>query len=438
LIVSNDKYPNAVFDRIQESKALVTAGDYTYFGSYSGATIRRTSNLFLYDASFMNFVGLNNRISGIGNSNVPSLMTTDNWTTYKHYGPDVSFEVKDCSGITTELGQLKMVIDKIDTNGNIQSGFGVQVVDANMVGNSIDKNMKNLLYVNNDKRLFINDIVLGKKLLTVDTNYNLVWNNKNILVEDSSIVTSLVAHDLILDSSVNDLKANVLILDSSVNALKAHDFILDSSINALKAHDLILDSSINALKAHDLILDTSINAINTTLNEKAVQSVVDASFTAINTALDTKAVQSVVDGSFTAINTSLGEKAVKTVVDASFSAINTVVSTLDSSIAAVETMLSRKLDIFTNISATTTLTQVGSYIIDASDITLTLPTPETHGHLITLYSGLTGANTYILNNGHSTANTSTISSGTVTLCISTGTSTGNWVVYSAGLLKTFI
>ena len=100
-------------------------------------------------------------------------------------------------------------------------------------------------------------------------------------------------------------------------------------------------------------------------------------------------------------------------------------------------MLSRKLDIFTNISATTTLTQVGSYIIDTSNITLTLPTPQTPGQLITLYSGLTGANNYVLNNGDVSNNTSTISSGTVTLCISTGTSDGNWVAYSAGVLVTF-
>ena len=105
--------------------------------------------------------------------------------------------------------------------------------------------------------------------------------------------------------------------------------------------------------------------------------------------------------------------------------------------AAVQTMLSKKLDIFTNISTTMTLTQVGSYIIDTSNITLTLPTPQTAGQLITLYSGLTGGNTYILNNGDTIAKTSTISSGTVTLCISTGTSAGNWVAYSSGLLVTF-
>jgi hypothetical protein len=43
-----------------------------------------------------------------------------------------------------------------------------------------------------------------------------------------------------------------------------------------------------------------------------------------------------------------------------------------------------------------------------------------------------------LNNGNASANTSTISSGTVTLCISTGTDTGDWVAYSAGVLVTFI
>jgi hypothetical protein len=664
LIVSNDKYPNAVFDRIQESKALVTSGDYTYFGSYSGATIRRTSNLFLYDASFMNFVGLNNRISG--NSNVPSLMSGDNWSTYKHYGPDVSFEVKDCSGITTELGQLKMVVDKIDTNGNIQAGFGVQVVDANMGGNSIDKNMKNLMYVNNDKRLFINDIVLGKKLLTVDTSYNLVWNNKTILVEDSAIVTSLVAHDLILDGSVNTLEAHDLILDTSVNALKAHDLILDISVNALETNkanlsganfngnvsiagnftvsgttttlsttnldisdsiiglsrgapagfvydagivfnrgtdasnqafgfinqnkkftlgstdtsggsinlnitpgtlianlegnvygnvynatltgptierldssmaritsvgsrldnsmvdltDLVstldgsmaritglvstldismaritavgsrldssmvdltavgsrLDISVNALEAHDLILDSSmarITGLVSTLDSSMARitglvSTLDSSMARItavgsrldNSMVDLTALVSTLDSSMvdlTALVSTLdGSMALITAVgsrlDNSMNDLTSVVSTLDnsmndltdrctildSSMAVVQSMLSKKLDIFTNISTTSSLPQVGSYIIDTSNITLTLLTPQTPGQLITLYSGLTGGNTYILNNGDTIAKTSTISSGTVTLCISTGTSAGNWVAYSSGVLVTFV
>ena len=484
LIVSNDKYPNAVFDRIQESQALVTSGDYTYFGSYSGATIRRTSNLFLYDASFMNFVGLNNSTSVsfsfnnhnlIGGGKVPSLMSGDNWTTYKHYGPDVSFEVKDCSGTTTELGQLKMVIDKIDTNGNIQAGFGVQVVDANMGGESIDKNMKNLMYVNNDKRLFINDIVLGKKLLTVDTSYNLNWNNKTILVEDSAIVNLLAANKANLSganftgnvsvagnftvtgttttlSTTNlDISDSIITLSKGSPAGFAYDagivfnrgtdasnqafgFINQNKKFTLGSTDASVDSINLNITPGTLIanlegdvygtltgptinrLDSSLNAITTTLNEKAVKSTVDASFSAINTTLESKVAKNAFDASFSVM-------AVKSAVDTSFS--------------AVETMLSRKLDIFTNISTTRTLTQVGSYIIDTSNIILTLPTLQAPGQLITLYSGLTGANTYTLNNGAASANTTTISSGTVTLCISTGTSAGNWVVYSAGVLVIF-
>jgi hypothetical protein len=100
-------------------------------------------------------------------------------------------------------------------------------------------------------------------------------------------------------------------------------------------------------------------------------------------------------------------------------------------------MLNGKQDIFTSLSTTMPLPQIGSFVIVTSNITLTLPTPQAPGQLITLYSGLTGANTYILNNGHSTANTSTISSGTVTVCISTGTSSGNWVAYSSGVLVIF-
>jgi hypothetical protein len=475
LIVSNDKYPNAVFDRIQESQQKVSVGDYTYFGSYSGATIRRTSNLFLYDASFMKFVGLNNRITA--NSNEPRTMIFDNWATYKHYGPDVSFEVKDCSGITTELGQLKMVIDKIDTNGNIQAGFGVQVVDATMGGNSIDKNMKNLMYVNNDKRLFINDIVLGNKVLTVDANYNLNWNNKTILVEDSAIVNDLTTVVSRLDTSMNDIKANKANLSGANftgDVSIAGNFTVTGTTTTLSTTNLDISDSIIGLSrgaptgfTHDagFIFNRGTDASNQAFgfisqNKKFTLGSTDTlgGSTTLNITPGTLIanLEGNVYGTLTGptinrldtsmnditlvvstLDTSMNDLTlVVSTLDTSMNDLTLVVSTLDTSVNALETMLSRKLDIFTNISATRSLTQVGSYIIDASDIILTLPTPDTPGQLITLYSGLTGANTYILNNGND--KTSTISSGTVTLCISTGTSTGNWVVYSAGLLKTFI
>ena len=355
---------------------------------------------------------------------------------YKHYGPDVSFEVKDCSGITTELGQLKMVIDKIDTNGNIQGGFGVQVVDANMGGNSIDKNMKNLMYVNNDKRLFINDIVLGKKLLTVDNSYNLNWNNKTILVEDSTIVTSLETN-----------KANLSGAHFTGNVSVGGNFTVSGTTTTLSTTNLDISDSIITLSkgapagfAYDagIVFNRGTDASNQAfgfINQNKKFTLGSTDVSSDSTLLNITPGTLIANLEGNVFGTLTGPTINR--LDTSIVDLTTVVSTLNSSMTALETMLTGKQDISTSLSNTMPLPQIGSFVIVTSGITLTLPTPQATGQLITLYSGLAGTNTYILNNGHSTANTSTISSGTVTLCISTGTSSGNWVVYSAGVLVTF-
>jgi len=177
LVVYNNKYPNAVFARSTESATDTT---YKYFGSYSGLTVQRASNLYVYDnsSSFMDNVRSNNSQNyGITNG----LMTYNNWNNYKHYGADISFELRNRNGLTKELGQVKMVIDKIDENNNICTGFGVQVVDNTVNSENIEEKVKNLMYVNSDRQLFVDGVVLGGKLLKVDGSGNLVWGETTIV-----------------------------------------------------------------------------------------------------------------------------------------------------------------------------------------------------------------------------------------------------------------
>ena len=89
---------------------------------------------------------------------------------------------------------------------------------------------------------------------------------------------------------------------------------------------------------------------------------------------------------------------------------------------------------FNTISSDNTTLSLGSNIINTSlsSITTTLPVPSNKGLLITIYSPQLG---YTLNDGNS--KTTSILSNVVTVCISTGTSAGNWAVYASGDIKSF-
>jgi len=88
---------------------------------------------------------------------------------------------------------------------------------------------------------------------------------------------------------------------------------------------------------------------------------------------------------------------------------------------------------FNTISSGGTTLSLGNNIINtASSITTTLPVPSSKGLLITIYSPQLG---YTLNDGNS--KTTSILSNVVTVCITTGTSAGNWAVYASGDIKSF-
>ena len=181
LVVYNDRYPNAVFARLCESETDTT---YKYLGSHSGLTIQRTSGLHVFDSDTV--VNGSNFMTKVGNNNETNhgitggLITYDNWKNYKHYGADISFELRNRNGMTKELGQVKMVIDRIYDN-KIYTGFGVQVVDNTVVSENIEDKLKNLMYVNSDRQLFVDGVVLGGKLLKVDASGNLIWGDTIIV-----------------------------------------------------------------------------------------------------------------------------------------------------------------------------------------------------------------------------------------------------------------
>lgn len=196
VVAFSRSYPNVSFERVAEKSedpAMdVMKRDYSKFSSYSASTMVRVSELWNY-AEIMDRVGYLNG-SNASRTSIPptggtSLLTWDkkvveynenhfDWRLHKTYGPDISFEIKDKTGVSTELGEFKMVIDHIDSNHNIHAGFGVQVVDTNL-SKTFDSSVKNLMYVNNQKELFIDGVWLGGKLLRAE-NGVLMWGDNKI------------------------------------------------------------------------------------------------------------------------------------------------------------------------------------------------------------------------------------------------------------------
>jgi hypothetical protein len=186
LYVKNDRYPNATFARIAENADTTTGErdydatkDYTLFGTYSSATMLRCSEMWTYEESLQQAEHYTTSLAAIN--------TTD-WQKKKRYGPDIAFEIKDVSGVTTELGEIQMVIDSIDLAGNLHGGFGVQVVDRTL-GTIFPQALKNIMYVNNESELFVNGVMLGGKLFKSD-GVDLFWGDKKVKFESESAGSS--------------------------------------------------------------------------------------------------------------------------------------------------------------------------------------------------------------------------------------------------------
>ncbi len=135
--IKNDKYPNLVCERVAEISdgSDVKNQDYTLFKTYSASTMKRKSNLYLFQEMYEN--------------------ATKNKT---RYGGDISFEICDSTNRTQEIGNIHMVIDSIDNRNIIRGGFGVGVVDTDLANKPV---VRPVMYVDNASTLHVSNIVVG-------------------------------------------------------------------------------------------------------------------------------------------------------------------------------------------------------------------------------------------------------------------------------------
>jgi len=177
MFVKNNAYPNAAFGRIAEKEETGAATDFSLFGSYSSTTMIRVSEMW-------NYKEIQERVALLNKTLTVSGEPDASWTVKKYYGPDISFEIKDKTGLTTELGEIKMVIDRVDDADNLHAGFGVQVIDPTLKGSTnFENSLKNILYVNNEAELFVKGVMLGGKLFKSD-GVDLFWGDKKVKFEE--------------------------------------------------------------------------------------------------------------------------------------------------------------------------------------------------------------------------------------------------------------
>jgi hypothetical protein len=183
--VQGRTYPVMVSERIQEnaedtsmiSNILSATNENMqqintrYFGTNSGFTVKRKSNLY----DFNELVKCSNILDTQNKSSKPQDKVTN-----LRYGSDISFEVCDKTKRTVELVDIQGTIDSITSDGILKGGFSVQVNDLSSGGNnSFDTTRRNLMYLDNSGTLFINKINLNGVSLE-NINGELFWGGKKV------------------------------------------------------------------------------------------------------------------------------------------------------------------------------------------------------------------------------------------------------------------
>lgn len=172
VVIKSQTYPNMVNNRIAENFRHINSRNknYYYFDQFSASTMRRESNLY-------SFLEMKNHTENASE--------TEGYE--KKYGTDISFEITDKSKMTTEIGNIGMVIDKINDDGEVFGGLSIKTKPntTDMSGKTISKPGNTIMYVSSDGLLHISGIMLGSKLLHVekdeDDNEKLYWG-ENILI----------------------------------------------------------------------------------------------------------------------------------------------------------------------------------------------------------------------------------------------------------------
>ena len=140
-------------------------------------TLRRTSNVLSFEEMYNN--ATYETLVPIGFYAINGLSTTEKLLKNRNiYGTGINYEIKNNIDLIDKLGRTFMGIDNI-TNNNIRAGFGIQVVDVDN-----DSIYRNILYVNNDSQLQVNSVSLAGNILSVDSDNNLLFNGKKVMLSD--------------------------------------------------------------------------------------------------------------------------------------------------------------------------------------------------------------------------------------------------------------
>jgi hypothetical protein len=178
-VISSNLYPNLVTERIATGEQKIDMSpEKIFFVPLAPITMRRTSNYYSYQEMYDYSQQYTTPVP-IGFYAINGLSTTEKPLENRNiYGSATSYEIKDYKGFTNIVGRSFMGIDKI-TNEEIRGGFGVQVVDDD--NTSI---YRNILYVNNDSQLQVNSVSLAGNILSVDSDNNLLFNGKKVMLSD--------------------------------------------------------------------------------------------------------------------------------------------------------------------------------------------------------------------------------------------------------------
>lgn len=135
--ITNDAYPNIVCERLND--------DDDSFTNFTASTVRRNSNAYTFQEMLER----------------SRLDTSYGAPDQSMYGVDMSFEISDKTNTTQEIGNIIMGIENIDSNGNIQAGFAVDVYDPNL-------QPRRILTVDNSGCLSVNSIKIGDNSIKMD------------------------------------------------------------------------------------------------------------------------------------------------------------------------------------------------------------------------------------------------------------------------------
>ena len=182
VVIQSNTYPNFVASRVAENSSHVRGGgrekDLYYFDQFSATTMRRQSYLYTFEQMHNYAMEVNNE-GEINNSGLAKIN--------RRYGSDISFEITDRSNQTKEIGNIGMVIDRIDESGQVSGGLSVKTrpeINTNN-GRDIITPGETIMYVSSDSLLHIDGVLLGSKVLRVkqdeDEEEHLYWGETKIV-----------------------------------------------------------------------------------------------------------------------------------------------------------------------------------------------------------------------------------------------------------------